>query len=180
MEFTQELFNDWVKRAYDTAKEHGFHEEEHSREHYFMLVVTEVSEAVNAHRRGDTGDMGDMEEFRNIMDGGLSFEKAFSRYVKDSIGDELADVCINPQATSINTFINIKAFAYLEGKSFAEGMYWLCRALLDEDYSNNVRVEYAIALVAYMCERESIDLKEHIELKMRYNALRPMLNGKKY
>ena len=35
-------------RAYKTACEHGFHEEELSDKHCLMLVITELSEAVEA------------------------------------------------------------------------------------------------------------------------------------
>lgn len=39
-------------RAYKTACEHGFHDAELGNEHYLMLVVTELSEAVEADRKG--------------------------------------------------------------------------------------------------------------------------------
>ena len=39
-------------RAYQIAKAHGFHEKEVSDETYLMLIITEISEAVNADRKG--------------------------------------------------------------------------------------------------------------------------------
>lgn len=44
-------------RAYKTAYEHGFHEEELSDKHLLMLVITELSEAVEADRKGRRGDI---------------------------------------------------------------------------------------------------------------------------
>ncbi len=38
--------------AYKTACEHGFHDKELSNSHYLMLVITELSEAVEADRKG--------------------------------------------------------------------------------------------------------------------------------
>ena len=40
-------------RAYSIAKAHGFHEKEYSDETYLMLIITEISEAVNADRKGE-------------------------------------------------------------------------------------------------------------------------------
>ena len=42
--------NKWRDRAYKTACEHGFHDKELSNEHCLMLVITELSEAVEAER----------------------------------------------------------------------------------------------------------------------------------
>lgn len=47
--------NKWRDRAYKTACEHGFHDKELSNEHCLMLVITELSEAVEADRKGRLG-----------------------------------------------------------------------------------------------------------------------------
>ena len=39
-------------RAYRCACEHGFHDKEYSDAHFLMLVITEISEAVDADRKG--------------------------------------------------------------------------------------------------------------------------------
>ena len=49
--------NELRDRAYKTACEHGFHEEELSDMHLLMLVITELSEAVEADRKGILGDI---------------------------------------------------------------------------------------------------------------------------
>jgi len=49
--------------AYETAKDSGFHEEEHPITHYLMLVVTELAEAVEADRNGiPEGSKGSVSE----------------------------------------------------------------------------------------------------------------------
>ena len=44
--------NELRDKAYKIAREHGFHEEEFSDGHYLMLVISELSEAVEADRKG--------------------------------------------------------------------------------------------------------------------------------
>lgn len=45
-------FNQLRDRAYKCACDHGFHQLELSNEHFLMLVITELSEAVEADRKG--------------------------------------------------------------------------------------------------------------------------------
>lgn len=49
---TKEKTREFIDRAYRNACEHGFHDEKLSVEHFLMLVITEISEAVEADRAG--------------------------------------------------------------------------------------------------------------------------------
>ena len=49
-------------RAYQIAKAHGFHEKEVSDETYLMLIITEISEAVNADRKGEHAKIKEFED----------------------------------------------------------------------------------------------------------------------
>ena len=44
--------NELRDRAYKTACEHGFHDEELSNKHHLCLVTSELMEAVEADRKG--------------------------------------------------------------------------------------------------------------------------------
>ena len=46
-------FNALAKEAFENAKERGFHDEQHADGHWFMLVVCELAEAVEADRKAD-------------------------------------------------------------------------------------------------------------------------------
>ena len=48
-------------RAYQNACDHGFHDRELSDNHCFMLVITELSEAVEADRKGRRADKAEFE-----------------------------------------------------------------------------------------------------------------------
>ena len=50
---TEEL-NALKERAYKTAVEHGFHEEERPDAYWLGLVMSEMGEAINADRKGST------------------------------------------------------------------------------------------------------------------------------
>ena len=53
MKIEAKQINEWVKKAYDNAVKHGWHEEEKSNAHWLMMVCTEVAEAVQADRKGN-------------------------------------------------------------------------------------------------------------------------------
>lgn len=43
---------EWVERAYNNAVKHGWHEEKKPTAHWVMMISTEVTEAVQADRKG--------------------------------------------------------------------------------------------------------------------------------
>ena len=47
-----EINNELRDRAYQCACKHGFHDKEYSDKHWLMLIITEISEAVDADRKG--------------------------------------------------------------------------------------------------------------------------------
>lgn len=86
--------NEGVKLAYEIAKANGFHEEGQEKEFgtYLALIHSEVSEALEAHRRGRRADLESYKNFfgsKEVYDSGM-----FARYIKDTIEDELADTVI--------------------------------------------------------------------------------------
>lgn len=54
--------NKLAKEIHENAKAHGWYDEEHSREHYFMLVITELSEAIEADRKGENANVDKFNE----------------------------------------------------------------------------------------------------------------------
>lgn len=196
--FTSKELQELVNRAYRVAKEHGFHEVRHGLSHYLMLTIGEVGEAVEADRKGHRADLGAFEL--------LSFERpfgfAFREHVKDTLEDELADVCIRlfdlcgvmgtvPVDMSAEMYSDFEKRFY--HRSVCSQCYYLTCILtrcdgaaykedwLDEDVVSVMDVVGAALTYVFCMSRDlGIDIRRHIELKMRYNSERPMLNGKKY
>ena len=84
-----------INKAHQIATEHGFHDEKRSNEHWLMLVISEVCELMEAHRKDHwpTSDCG-RESFESREYVHPDFNERYDAYVKGTIGEELADICI--------------------------------------------------------------------------------------
>lgn len=184
-----------IDRAYTCACSHGFHEKELSVEHYLMLVLSEIGESVEADRRGNYGSLRCFERGMGL-DG--DFLNHFANYVKDSVGDELSDVCIRLYdmcgALGIEPSVEYDDlgadFVDIFGEdTFCERMYYLSRLLcstsgvVTDDGTDECLpcvVGCALSFLFAVSKDMGVDLMQHIEWKMRYNEERPYRNGKKY
>lgn len=198
--FTKERQLELISRAYGMAKEHGFHDVERSMQHYLMLVLGEVGEAVEADRHGFRANMGGFDYV--VGNDEKDFQQAFKTFIKDTVEDELADVCIRlfdmmgalgVEVRSDDMAVNDRKELFgrlYGGETFCERCYTLCALLCRCD---ETRMQYdggdgcvpvvlcaALGFICCMCDEMGIDIERHIELKMRYNSLRPIRHGKKY
>lgn len=84
-----------VKESYDITEEKGFHQEPINIGEKLMLIVSELSEALEAHRsrRLIAKEHQRLLEFY-IDDITTVGNKEFEIFIKDSFEDELADVII--------------------------------------------------------------------------------------
>ncbi len=122
--------NDLRDVIYLNAKKKGFWDNERNIAEALMLVVTELAEAVEVHRREGyvhTLSPEIKEQFNDMND--AEFAEHFTLLVKDQFADEMADSIIR---------------------------------ILD------------------LCGGLNIDIDWHIHAKIRYNATRERLHGKKY
>lgn len=85
-----EKLNALKERAYKTAVEHGFHEEEKSDAYWLGLVMSEAGEAINADRKGW---LADAVLFNDDL-AKMPFKDSFEAHIKDSVEDEIADIVI--------------------------------------------------------------------------------------
>lgn len=84
-------FKRLIQEAHRAATEAGWWQEECDKRRPLMLVITEIAEAVEADRKNNNGSR---EYFQNELGEHGDFKKAFESHIKDSLADELADVCI--------------------------------------------------------------------------------------
>lgn len=169
-------------RAYKTACEHGFHDEELSNEHCLCLVISELMEAVEADRKGKyfKGILTFEREFNRysaLVEEEKRFKCSFERHVKDTVPDELTDAvirlldlcglreiklendCLDDEVLEEYSHIFI-------GKTFTESIFNITKNLIDRDIS------YSLIKIFGLAKHLDIDLLWHIEQKMRYNELR--------
>ena len=176
-----EINNELRDRAYQCACRHGFHDVEYSNEHWLMLIITEISEAVNADRKGRRANINAFKRLYSGSDSKFGYEKC----IKGSTEEELADVVIRCLDYAGLNKINIEgriilSYTVNKKKSFTENMYAIVKDIVNYKYSKEELVNYAFRQVIRVAEFYNIDLFWHIEQKMKYNELRPMFNGKKY
>lgn len=178
---TKDKLNGLIERAYKIARDHGWHEKGLSEETYKMLIITEVSEAVNADRKGRRADLRGFElDMRNaVRSNDKAFTGTFEYYIKDTVEDELADVCIRimdfmgDRGQEFDAEPVLRKIYLYETASFAECAFCECDHLTQLLYP----VEEVLLEVLAYCQTKGIDILRHIELKMRYNELRPYRHG---
>ena len=178
-----QINNELRDRAYQCACEHGFHDKEYSDAHWVMLIMTEISEAVNADRIGQYALVEEFNRTLKVTDFG--FKNTFERCIKESVEDELSDIVIRCLDYAGLKKINVEgriilSYTVTKNKSFVEDMYAIVKDIVNYKYSQEELINYAFRQVLRVAEFYNIDLLWHIEQKMKYNELRPMLNGKKY
>lgn len=79
------------KQINDNANAKGFWDNGMNIPEKLMLIVSEVSEAMEADRNGILMEFG-IQSINEVRDD--FFEEDFKYYVKDTVEDELADACI--------------------------------------------------------------------------------------
>lgn len=187
--------NELRDRAYKTACEHGFHDKELSNEHFFCLIISRLGKAVEADRKGKRADR---QSFKSSYEDeephdDVNFKYCFEKYIKDTIPDELSDavirlldlaglrgISLESASNDINSeYMDDIACMYSQ-LSFTEAIYSIfIKPIVDYNYLPTI-VNEMIFLIFAFAKHLDIDLLWHINQKMRYNELRPKLNGKKY
>ena len=191
---TKEKTKAFIDRAYACAVNHGFHGRELSVEHSLMLVITEISEAVEADRKGKreapidpASYMKYEHETAEVRAEWLTF--LYNANIKGTVEEELADVCIrlydtcgmmDIEPTYYDYGIKGKTFQDIPYRTFTERCFFLCTLITNCDVDVRDAIGSSLQFVYCMCADMGIDIERHIELKMEYNESRPMKHGKKY
>lgn len=177
-------------KAYSIAKANGWHEKEYSDEHYLMLIITEIAEAVQADRDNRHADVAKFKEWQgNSLP--LSeetrirrFKEDFEEYIKNMVEDELADVvirCLDLAGLRGIRFSTPSKAKGMLSMLFSEYAFNTCHVLMYTHVPLTERLENAIERILFYCESKGIDLEFFIRTKMEYNRLRGYHHGgKKY
>ena len=180
-----EINNELRDRAYQCVCKHGFHDVGYSDEHWLMLIITEISEAVDADRKGKHANKEYIEEELTNLESKGYFIRGFDYLIKGSVEEELADIVIRclDLAGLKGIDINSPEHDFMEDSiSFNESMFLLCKTIFytQESYPLMITIKSLLSMTLCIAKYYNIDLLYHIEQKMKYNELRPMLNGKNY
>ena len=191
-------------KAYKTACEHGFHEQELSNNHFLCLVISELMEAVESDRKGRRAnvDRYNKKIANSRICQGLDsdipkergYEVAYNETIKGSIEEELADAVIRLLDLAglrgislelangdIDDCIEDMAEA-CKDETFTESIYSISTLPVRYDglYDFHTTVNDMVLSIFGLAKYLEIDLFWHIEQKMKYNKLRDKMHGKKY
>lgn len=181
---TKEELNALRDECYKIACDHGFHAVRYSPQHFLCLVISELMEAVEAHRKDHRANLNGLKGVSQA-----TFDMYFEMYVKDTVEDELADTAIRilDLAGVLAVNIGIRFWFsvnqhqedlvdyYRKNHSFTEVIYRIVSLL-----TYPVRYGEAMYMLFVLAGLMGFDLMEHIRLKMQYNRTRERLHGKKY
>ena len=187
-------------KAYKIACDHGFHDIELSNEHCLMLVITELSEAVEADRKLKYANRKVFEEIiklphRDYASKESIWSSHFETYIKDTIEDELSDavirlldlaglrnISIGLAMMDLNSDTIGDMAEACKDETFTESIYDI--SVLPERYKGlydfSTAVNDMLLSIFGLAKHLNIDLMWHIEQKMKYNELREKMHGKKY
>ena len=186
-------------RAYKTACEHGFHEQELSNEHCLCLVISELMEAMEADRKrkyfkGKIMFERDFNLYSALVEENVRYRNAFEKHIKDTVGDELADsvirlldlaglrgISLELANGDIDDCIEDIAEA-CKDETFTESIYSISTLPVRYDgiFDFPTAVNDMILSIFGLAKYLDIGLLWHIEQKMKYNELREKMHGKKY
>lgn len=175
---TREQLTALRDECYKIACDHGFHDEERSERHFLCLVITELSEAVQADRKDRHANVKGYYDSEDIY----PYVLDFGTYIKDSVEDELADAAIrildiagmNGDTFEFDDKIADDLKYYFTHHTFTESVYEIIEFIVTIGY------DYGLCGIFTLAEVMGFDLMEHIRLKMEYNRTRKRLHGVKY
>lgn len=191
--------NNLAQQIHENAKAKGFWDEPRNTGEVFMLIVSELAEALEADRKGKRASMGEFDEKidkyarlgSEISQNGL-FERAFRLFIKDTFEDEIADTVIRILDWCYYSKLEIDPFLYEKSGDFDlekdanigwvlfEMTKWVCKAHKPSAVSQEACLNAVLILAKNLAINLGFDLQRHIELKMQYNATREHMHGKKY
>lgn len=186
-----------INEAHENAVKHGFWEENPSNEHFLCLILCELAEAVEAKRKERLANWDAYS--RNIEASGMPLNDSeladvwqrvllyeFEFYIKDSLGDELADAYIRmcdlagANEVQVKEHKGMRSFVVARDASFTENVLAIASLLTDNSLELRGKLVFCMEQVERLAEIEQVDLLKHIEAKMQYNKYRAYKHGKAF
>ncbi len=175
-------------RIHSNALEKGFWEKNNKKQK-LMLIITELSEAVEADRINKHADL--VEYHRQEHKEGGAWIEGFKTHVKDSFEDEIADALIRAVdycayfKIDLNLLRDYDVSEDVKAETdLASQIFYLSGVigLLNSNSQDDAKILRRFIYFTYwFCtQRWHIDIYKHIHLKMQYNETRQKLHGKGY
>ena len=190
--------------AYLNTQRHGFYPDNTDIATALMLIITEMSEAVQADRHNRHGSI---EDYESEIQMGRDIPTAYKNALEGTVESEFADIAI--RILSLLGWIDSKTPIKLKSDSILADEYGIGKIqfvvhntinkgsivkdlyrligrfswLIDNESCSwfvSDTLQEILMRVFAIAHNNNIDLMEHIKLKMKYNESRPYLHGCKY
>lgn len=158
-----------------------------------MLIVSELSEALETHRKGKFAEwpiVCGSSEYKDDSKKHLD-PLYFKMFLKDTFEDEIADVFLRLfdlcgyLVIDLNS-ITISGIIHWNSENIGDQLRELSKSILRVSPEYTTERDSIIFLVGFkdrlfsFCEKHSIPIEKHIIAKMAYNETRPHKHGKEY
>ena len=194
----QEKIKELIATSHNAAKAKGFWDTERNQDEAFALILSEMFEAFEAHRKGKFTNLQKFQihlqhpiELGGGDDVVIDFKNSFEVHIKDSFEDEIADALIRlfDYCAGFNIDLSYsdlgmeRVIAENFGQTLLNIVFMTSNAYIN---ANSLQDRPAIAannlyyFLMLIVEKYSIDIQTHIELKLKYNATRGYKHGKQY
>lgn len=181
--------NDLAKQIHENAVSKGFWDEPRNTGEIFMLMVSELGEALDADRKNKRCRIRNFEKWME-QTADHNFANNFEVDIKGTFEEEIADVAI--RILDYCAFAGINVLPNYEQdlsenigenllsatKLIASAHGWVNIGGFDDNVSHCLNE--SVGLMLKLADAQGFDLIQHIELKMKYNATREHKHGKKY
>lgn len=181
-----------IQIIYGDACAKGFHTEYKSDQHWLIMVITEVAEAIEADRQNRYVKLNPTIKavFKDVTLSDEAFIDRFQQYIKNHVEDELADIVIR-----LCDYAGDKGFfdlpdptikadkMFFASLSFTEVAYDLTKHIIVDEAFLGAMEAFLPNIIQYVydwADSMGIDLDWFVEQKIRYNSLREPLHNKKY
>lgn len=183
-------FSNYITRAYQTAKKNGFHDEEHSTEHYLCLIISELMEMVQADRKKKKVfvDYNAMIRIWRNNKNNNNIPYLYNHLLSGTMEEELADTLIRifdfaeHYNIKITADVDIDITPYLGAITTTEWVFNIISVICESE--RNAVIGEGLNIVATLlfqyAEVRKIPLLEIVSMKMEYNETRPRLHNCKY
>ena len=191
--------NELAHKIHESNKLRGFDVAQDNIGQSLMLIVGEISEAMDAHQCGRFADMKEYdseiaylaENFPTAnIEGGFRLSP-FEKYIKNTFEEELADIVMRTLDFCAAFDVDIDEAYYksvatvpinvgevlLKATSCVTCQYG---KIIDSNTKDYRILCIVIHIVETLAIRHDINLEKYIALKMRYNETRPYKHGKRY
>ena len=198
---TQKELASLAEDNFKNAEKHGFYTESTEIETELMLIITEMSEAVQADRHNRHGSI---EDYESEIQMGRDIPTSYKNTLEGTVESEFADIAI--RILSLLGWMNSKTPIKLKSDSILADEYGISKiqfkiqntinkgSIAKDLYRLNGRLSWFVdnescswfvsdtlqdilMRVFAIAHNHNIDLMEHIKLKMQYNESRPYLHG---